>query len=79
MYGEMEKKLFLKKSRINAITTHLDTKRNIPRGLSFAITLLHSAHSINKRAEQSWLWISSTWNWEENESLAVYGWLETGT
>ena len=26
-------------------------KRNIPRGLSFAITLLHCTHSINKRAE----------------------------
>jgi len=30
-----------------------DTKRNIPRGLSFAITLLHCTHSINKSAEQS--------------------------
>jgi len=37
----------------NAVTTHSDTKRNIPRGLSFAITLLHRTHSINKRAEQS--------------------------
>jgi len=30
-----------------------DTKRNIPRGLSFAITLLHCTYSINKRVEQS--------------------------
>jgi len=41
------------KAGSNAITTHSDTKRNIPRGLSFAITLLHSTHSTNKRSEQS--------------------------
>ena len=35
----------------NAVTTHSDTKRNIPRGLSCAITLLHSTHSVDKRAE----------------------------
>ena len=47
-------RLFLKnKAGSNAVTTHSDTKRNIPRGLSFAITLLHSTDSINKRAEQT--------------------------
>jgi hypothetical protein len=47
-------RLFFKnKAGSHAVTTHSDTKRNIPRGLSFAITLLHSTHSINKRAEQS--------------------------
>jgi hypothetical protein len=56
------RRFFLNKARSNAVTTYSDTKRNIPRGLSFAITLLHSTHSINKRAEQSWLWILSTWN-----------------
>jgi len=42
-----------KKTGSNAVTTHSDTKRNIPRGLSFAITLLHCTYSINKRVEQS--------------------------
>jgi len=42
-----------KKAGSNAVTTHSDTKRNIPRGLSLAITLLHRSHSFNKRAEQS--------------------------
>ena len=46
-------RLFLNKAGSNAVTTHSNTKRNIPRGLSLAITLLHSTHSINKRAEQS--------------------------
>ena len=68
---------FKNKAGSNAVTTHSDTKRNIPRGLSLAITLLHNTDSINKRVEQSWLWISSTWNWEENKSRTVYGWLET--
>ena len=36
----MEHKAFFKnKAGSNAITTHSDTKRNIPRGLSFAVTL----------------------------------------
>jgi len=30
----------------------INTKRNIPGGLSFAITLLHCTYSINKRVEQ---------------------------
>ena len=47
------KALFKNKAGSNAVTTNSDTKRNIPRGLSFAITFLHSTHSINKRAEQS--------------------------
>jgi len=42
---------FLNKAGSNAVTTHSYTKRNIPRGLSLANTLLHSTHSINKRAE----------------------------
>ena len=45
---------FENKTGSNAVTTHSDTKRNIPRGLSFAITLLHCIHSIKKRAEQSY-------------------------
>ena len=69
--------IFKNKAGRNAVTTYSDTNRNIPRGLSFAITLLRSTHSINKRPEQSWSWISGTWNWEENKSLIVYGWLET--
>ena len=49
-----KKRLYFKnKAGSNVVTTHSDTKRNIPRGLSFVITLLHSTHSINKRAEQS--------------------------
>ena len=43
---------FLNKAGSNAVTTNSDTKGNIPRGLSFAITPLHRTHSINKRAEQ---------------------------
>jgi hypothetical protein len=46
-------RIFLNETGSNAVTTHSDTKRNIPSGLSLAITLLHSTHSINKRAEQS--------------------------
>jgi len=46
-------RLFLNKPGRNAVTTHSNTKRNIPRGLSLEITLLHSTHSNNKRAEQS--------------------------
>jgi hypothetical protein len=40
------KAIFLNKAGNNAATTHSNTKRNIPRGLSFAITLLQSTHSI---------------------------------
>ena len=43
---------FLKKAGNNAFSIHSDMKRNIPRGLSFAI-IFFSTHSINKRAEQS--------------------------
>jgi hypothetical protein len=47
-------RLFFKnKAGRNTVTTDSDTKRNVPRGLSFAITLLHSTDSINKRVEQS--------------------------
>jgi len=49
----MEHKAFLKnKTGNNTVTTHSDMKRNIPMGLSFAITLLHSTHSIKKQVEQ---------------------------
>jgi len=59
----MENKAYFKnKAGSNAVTTHLDTKRNIQSGLAFAITLLDCTHSRNKQAEQSYLWISSTWN-----------------
>jgi hypothetical protein len=44
---------FKKKAGSNAVTTHSDAKRIIPRRLSFAITLLYSTHSTNKQAEQS--------------------------
>jgi hypothetical protein len=36
------KAVFKNKAGSNAITTCSDTKRNIPRGLSFTITLLYS-------------------------------------
>ena len=44
---------FLNKAASNAVTTHADMKRNIPSGLSVAITLFHNTYSINKRAELS--------------------------
>jgi len=44
---------FKNKARSNAVAHHSDTKRNIPRGISFAITHLHSTYSINTRAEQT--------------------------
>jgi len=45
----MEHKAYFKnKTGSNAFTTHSYTKRNIPRGLSFAITLLYRTHSINE-------------------------------
>ena len=68
---------FKNKTGINVVATYSDMKRSIPKGLSYAITLLYSIYSINKRAEKSWLWISSTRNWQENKSLIVCGWLET--
>ena len=49
----MEYKAYFKnKARSNVVTTHSDTKRNIPKVFSFAITRLHCTHSINKRAEE---------------------------
>ena len=45
----MEHKAFIKnKAGSNAVTTHSDTKRNIPSGLPFAITLLHSTNELNR-------------------------------
>ena len=50
----MEHKAYFKnKTRNNVVTTYADTKRNIPKGFSFAVTRLHRTHSINKGAEQS--------------------------
>ena len=50
----MEHKAYFKnKAASNAVTTHSDMKRNIPRGLSLAITHFQRTHYINKRAEQS--------------------------
>ena len=50
----MEHKTYFKnKTGSNAVTNHSDTKRNIPGGLSFTITLLHCTYSINKQVEQS--------------------------
>ena len=70
----MEQKAYFKnKAGSNAVTTQSGTKKDIPRGLSFAIKILHCTHSINTQAEQSWLWISSTWNWEENTSPLYMG------
>jgi len=63
------KTLFKNKSGINAVATHSDTKRNIPGVLSFASTVLYSTYSINKRSDQSRLWISSTQNWEKISDL----------
>jgi len=49
----MELKAYFKnKARINAVTAHSATKRNIPNAFYFAITRLYRTHSINKRAEQ---------------------------
>ena len=63
---------FKYKAGSNTVVTHSDTKRNIPRGLSFAVTLLYSSYSINKQAEQNWLWISSTRNWGKKISHFLY-------
>jgi hypothetical protein len=50
----MEGKAFIKnKAGSNAVTAHSDTKRNIPMGLTFTITLLYSTHFPDKRAEKS--------------------------
>jgi len=38
---------FKNKASSNAVATHSDVKRNIPRGISFAITLSYSTYSIN--------------------------------
>jgi hypothetical protein len=44
IYGEMEYKVtFKNKAGSNAVTAYSNMKRNISRGLSFAITLLHRA------------------------------------
>ena len=73
-HGEMEHQAsFKNKAGSNAVATHSDVKRNIPRGLSFAITLLHSTYSTNQQTEQRSLWISSTQDGEENKSLIVHG------
>ena len=64
---------FKNKAGSNAVTTHSDTKRNIPSELSFVITLLCSTYSTNQQTEQRSLWISSTQDGEENKSLIVHG------
>jgi hypothetical protein len=52
--GEMEHKASFKNiTGSSAEATHSGTKRNIPGGLYFAITVLYSTYSINKRAEQN--------------------------
>ena len=53
----------------NAVVTRSDTRRNILGRLSFAIKLLFNTYSINRRAEQGWLWIPSTWKWDGNDQL----------
>jgi len=50
----MEHKAYLKnKAGSNAVITHSDTRRNIPRGLFFAITLLHRNHSIKNELNRA--------------------------
>ena len=74
----MEHKVsFKNKTGSDTVVIHSDTKRNNSWGLSFAIIVLYSTYSINTQADQSWFWISSTWNWEENKSLIEHRWLET--
>jgi hypothetical protein len=41
------------KAGTDAVTTHSDTMRNIPGGLSLTITFLYSTYPTNTRAEQS--------------------------
>jgi hypothetical protein len=41
------------KSGSDALTTHSDMKKNIPRGLSLTINFLYSTYPINIQAEQS--------------------------
>jgi hypothetical protein len=48
-----DKDSFKNKARSNAVATHSDVKRNIPRGITFAITVSYSTYSINTRAERS--------------------------
>ena len=51
---KQNKRLFFKnKAGSNAVTTHSDTKKNIPRGLSFAITFLHSTLSITNKLNRA--------------------------
>jgi len=46
----MEHKAYFKnKAGSNAVTTHSDTKKNIKRGVSLAITLSHRTHSISEQ------------------------------
>jgi len=50
--GAMEQNASVKnKAGSNAIVTHSYMKRNIPGGLSFAINLWYSTHSINPQAD----------------------------
>ena len=47
-------RLFFKnKAGNNTVTTHSDTKRNISKGLSVAITLLHGTHSITNELNRA--------------------------
>ena len=70
-------RLILKSKQEVMLSQPIQIRRGIFQGDSFAIILLYCTYSINKRVEQSWLWVSSTWNWEENKSPIVYGWPET--
>jgi len=50
----MEHKAYFEiKTGSDAVTTHSDTKRNIPRGLSIAITLLHCTYSIKNELNRA--------------------------
>ena len=50
----MENKVFFKnKARSNAVTTHSDTKRNIPRGLFFAVIFCIAHISLTNKLNRA--------------------------
>jgi hypothetical protein len=52
IHGKMEYNASAKnRAGINAVRTHPDTNRNIPRGFTLTFTFLHSTYPINTQAE----------------------------